>query len=200
MQHFLERTWDRTRPWLILGKGPSFSKVLDPFFPVAEYNILGLNHVAEKIRVNVSLVIDFCVINNRISKNSNYIVLPWHPHVDFKASVKTLPYYVNRYDVTHKAKKEGRILWYNLSTWKKKHNPCPYPTVKTLYFSAESAFYLLALAGVKEIRTLGIDGGSSYAKEFSHLEPLTNGQLSFTKQFTPIKRIIEKFQINYKAL
>jgi hypothetical protein len=62
---------------------------------------------------------------------------------------------------------------------------------------------LLGMAGVRTIRSLGIDGGSAYSAEFSDLAEstrLANGQPSFDPQFTEFPSIISRFQLDYAPL
>jgi hypothetical protein len=59
------------------------------------------------------------------------------------------------------------------------------PAAQVRYFSAEAALDLLGHLGVEQVRTLGIDGGTAYAQDFSALDSstrLANGQPSFSRQ------------------
>jgi hypothetical protein len=65
--------------------------------------------------------------------------------------------------------------------------------VKASYFSAEAALNLLAVAGVRRVRTLGVDGGSDYSRDFDDLKEktlLANGRPSFDLQFEGFARTI----------
>jgi hypothetical protein len=55
------------------------------------------------------------------------------------------------------------------------------------YFSAVAAVNLLAVSGVREIFTIGVDGGSSYAPDFDKKTLLVNGRASFDVQFKEIR-------------
>jgi hypothetical protein len=88
---------------------------------------------------------------------------------------------------------EGRLLWYNLSTARRRQQRDGSPVVGVRYFSVEAALNLLAIAGAREIRTLGIDGGASYSARFRDLNDTTllaNSRSSFDEQFQEIAKTI----------
>jgi len=93
----------------------------------------------------------------------------------------------------------GTLLWYNLSSWTKKPE-IESPVVKVNHFSAEAAIRLLAMAGVRTIRTLGIDGGSGYAKEFSDLKPNRGGNDSFRLQKRDLDGVVKELKIDIQPL
>jgi hypothetical protein len=75
--------------------------------------------------------------------------------------------------------------------------------VEVRFFSSEAALRLLALAGAKRIRSLGIDGGASYSKEFTDLTKttlLSNTRSTFDRQFEEIARIIMTTGVDYAPL
>jgi hypothetical protein len=70
-------------------------------------------------------------------------------------------------------------------------------------FSAEAALNLLAMAGVRRVRSLGIDGGSAYSGAFADLAETTllnNGHESFDRQFAQFARIIQRTGVDYAPL
>src|SRR4051812_21984024 len=82
---------NKSKPWLILGKGPSFSKIKE--CDLNNYNIISLNHVVRELKVNVAHIIDFDVVvdcANEILNNSQYLVMPWFPHFKNKVGTKNL--------------------------------------------------------------------------------------------------------------
>lgn len=176
---------DKIKPWLILGKGPT----LKYFFPSMKdtYNIFSLNHVAKLVDSDICLIHDLDVLDIMVSYRSQYVFVPYHPHINFRPTKE--PY----------APAFGNVYLFNLSTWKGVPESSS-PIVRAKYFSAESAFHILALLGIKEIYSLGVDGGTQYANCFSDMTPLTNGQKSFDKQFAEIAKICKKFKVNYKKL
>lgn len=182
----LKNEIDKNLPWLILGKGPSLNQY-DPNIHNYSYNILALNHVGRYVNADICIYHDNEVEHISIANRCKYILKPYHPHIKFKPySLANTPLWNN-------------IYYFNLSTWKGKRKSDS-PVIKARYNVAESAFHILALFGIKEIRTLGVDGGKEYSKIFSYLKPLTNGQPNFDKQFVEINKICKKFGINYSPL
>jgi hypothetical protein len=174
-------------PWLILGKGPTFRK----FRPeMGETNsILALNHVARSVKCDIALMMDFDVFEacgEDISNNAQFVFMPWRPHVRFKPTSKTLDQFVRENERLAQIEREGRLVAFNAQT-ARDYEPLPgEPTTPIKFFSAEAALNILAAAGAKHIRTLGVDGGSTYADGFSDLNEVTllaNGRHDFDKQF-----------------
>ncbi|MGH8609963.1 MAG: hypothetical protein ACREX9_21900, partial [Gammaproteobacteria bacterium] len=162
----------KNRSWLILGKGPSFSRLVD--FDVSQYITLSLNHAVRERVVDVAHIIDFDVVEHcgeALLCNASVLVMPWHPHMRNKASSKNLEEMARGHPILERLRNEGRLLWYNLSTSKDHRSGAPVVRVK--YFSAEAALNLLATAGVRCVRSLGVDGGASYSAAFSDLSDKT---------------------------
>lgn len=199
MKAFLDSTikLPKDRPWLILGKGPSFSR--KRFIKADQVYIFGLNHVADVVDCDIAHAIDIDAVTPGFLK-AHYTVVPWHPHIGNLPSKETLTELVESNEILTEIDKKGRLLTYNCSSYKKSRIIPNSPKVKARFFSAEAAFRLLALSGVKFIYSAGIDGGNEYAAEFKHLKPLTNGQKRFDKQFREIEETVTNFGIQYKAL
>lgn len=199
---FENRYPNKDNAWLILGKGPSFSKLSE--YNSEKYHKLSLNHAVREIKVEIAHIIDLDVLEHLgdvLLKNAEMLVMPWHPHVHNKPSRSNLEQLVANNKILQQLADEGRLLWYNLST-SKTHNSIA-PVVNVKYFSAEAAVNLLAMAGVRHIRSLGIDGGSSYSNNFRDLKEktlLSNGRTSFNEQFKEIAKTIFKMNIDYAPL
>lgn len=189
---------DNDKPWLILGKGPTFSRVLD--LNTNSYYLFGLNDTINYLYCEIGHFIDLDVIKRLNSFDCQYLIVPWHPHINNRPTKRTLKDWINEEPFLEHYENSGRLYSYNLSTWKNDSGIKGYPLIKTKYFSAESAFRILIEKGIKTIYSLGIDGGSDYAKEFSHLKPLTNTRKSFDDQFLEINRMVKEHGINYFAL
>jgi len=190
------------QPWLMLGKGPSFGLLSQ--HDVAQYQILSLNHVVRERPVTVAHIIDLDVVTacaNAILDNARVLVVPWFPHVDNRVGDKSLEYWITQIPVLRQLEAEQRLLWYDLSTSKIRHGAGP--VVKAKYFSAEAALSLLALSGVKCVRSLGVDGGSAYGSAFVDIESstkLNNGHQSFDLQFQGFANTISKTGVDYAPL
>lgn len=204
MNHFFD--WVKTRspgrPWLMLGKGPSFEKRSQ--YDLSAFATLSLNHVVREGPVDIAHMIDIEVIApcaEAIEKNAGVLVMPWIPHTGNLLGQKTLEQWVREIPTLQRLDAQGRLLWYDLSTSKQRHGPGP--VVRAAAFSAEAALNLLALAGVKTIRSLGIDGGVSYGSSFTDLKDktrLNNGQASYDIQFQGFARTLMATGVDYAPL
>ena len=206
MQSFFE--WfqsdraNQLKPWLILGKGPSFSKRFE--FDLDQYHRMSLNHAVRELPVRVAHIIDLDVVNDCgkiILRNAQFLVLPWMPHVQNRPGPHNLGQLAQTHPVLFELNREERLLWYNHSRAPRQHGDSPVVRVK--FFSAVAALNLLAQAGVRTIRSLGIDGGATYSDEFIDLKDktlLSNRRSSFDRQFEEIARTIAITGIDYAPL
>ena len=189
-------------PWLILGKGPSYSKLSQ--FDTSAYKKVSLNHVIRDQRVTVAHIIDFDVAldcADDIDRNSEVLVMPWWPHIKNSAGAKTLYESLLEHPVLTRLMNEGRVKFYNLATGHKHKEGVP--VIPTNFFSSEAVVNILTLAGVKKIRTLGVDGGTTYSSKFNDLSEktlLANGHSTFDIQFKSIAKKIMKDNLDYAPL
>lgn len=195
-------TIKRDKPWLIVGKGPSFSRIWD--IDLSHYYIFCLNETINQVeRCDIGHVIDLEILPRLEKwhcKGPRKFLIPYYPHLKCKVVDRCLPACIDHYFYLKQMDYEERLYTYNLSTYKGNfvHPQATY--IKARYFSVEAAFRILANFGVRQIYTLGIDGGTKYAKEFKDLKPLTNGQPSFDKQFIEIKRIVDSHKMSWIIL
>lgn len=196
---FKSGPWDK-KPWLILGKGPSLARHREFANLDERFNTFGLNHVCRERHTLVTHVIDVNVIGEiqDLEHRTDFLVMARHPHVQFKPTEKTLEQFVAETPALQGFDLRGRLIWYNLSSWSKPHESSP--VVKVGWFSAEAAVGLLAMAGVRQIRTLGIDGGNKYAEAFKDISPFRGGHKTFDHQNKPIEDIVKKFGLDYGPL
>ncbi len=199
---FGEQGYEKNQQWLILGKGPSFSE--RSHSDISMFKLFSLNHAVREQQVTVAHIIDFDVVDAcgiSLVENTRVLVMPWYPHVKNKPGLCTLADLVRENAFLHQLEEEGRLLWYNLSTAPKKREGSPVIYVR--FFSAEAALNLLAQAGVRKVRSLGIDGGAAYSGEFDDLKDktlLSNKRKSFNVQFEKIAKIIFNTGIDYAPL
>lgn len=192
----------KSRPWLILGKGPSFSRRTE--FDLSGYDTISLNHTVREQPVDVAHMIDIDVVDSCadvLLSNAGALVMPWYPHVKNFVGKLTLEQWVAEKPVLQRLDAEGRLLWYDL-----KSSPTRYgkqPAVEARSFSAEAALQLLALAGVRHVRSLGVDGGTSYGTAFDDLKDITrlnNGHPTYDLQFEGFARTIYQTGVDYASL
>lgn len=206
MQSFFE--WfessgqDREKPWLILGKGPSFSK--RDQFDLSGFELASLNHAVREQPVTVAHMIDYDVVaacGDSIEKNAQALVMPWIPHVQNRPGARTLEELARTDLSLARLVQQGRLLWYNLSTAPQIREESPIVPVR--FFSSEAMLGLLAQAGVRQVRSLGIDGGANYSPHFQDLNEktlLANGWQNFDVQFAAIAQILLKTGLDYAPL
>lgn len=205
----------RLASWLILGKGPSFARLDD--LETAGYLRVGLNHVVRETRVDVFHAIDIEVIEHcaaAIEQNAGVAVLPWAPHVrrrllpfssyeEFLPSGLSLAAYVEQRPLLRRLARQGRLLWYNLHTAPRRLRRREAPITAARGFSASAVTALLADCGVRRIRTLGVDGGASYAGCFADLNDTTRlrvGQASYDSQFEAMAGHIRRYGLDLGPL
>jgi len=189
------------KPWLILGKGPTFQKIRE--LDISSYDVCSLNHVVRELPVTLAHIIDLDVVTDcadALDRNARFLAMPYRPHVKNKPSEKTLHEFVKEHPLLEKLEKQGRLIWYNLSS-----SPphADLPVIKAKFFSAEAALNLLVACGVKVVRSLGIDGGQTYSETFGDLKSktlLANGHNDFNKQFKGICETIRNTGVFYAPL
>src|ERR1043166_1978112 len=101
--------------WLILGKGPTFSKTLQ--FDLSRFRTISLNHAVREQPVTVAHVIDADVLQDcgdAIEQNAAALVMPWFPHVNNVAGKANLSEMLDRVPVLRRLNGQNRLLWYNL--------------------------------------------------------------------------------------
>ena len=205
MQSFFEwfdRNVTDRKPWLILGKGPSFAKRSN--YDLDDYHLLSLNHSVREQRVRVAHMIDIDVVDHcgeRLLEHAEVVVLPWNPHVRSSSTRDTLEDWTRRNEILRRLDERGALLWYNLSTGRVVREGSP--VVRARYFSAEAALNLLTTAGVRRVRSLGVDGGRSYSSEFEDLKDktlLANTRSSFDEQFQEIARTLMNTNVDFAPL
>lgn len=200
LPHYLAETAEDDRPWLILGKGPSFAHLNE--VDTSAYRLLGLNHVAREVDVELAHAIDIDVIEDlgsELLERCRCLVMPWHPHVAFSAGESTLAEWVRRLPALSELARAGRLLTYDLGTWPGPHRSGA-PLVEGGFFSGDVVVRLLGRSGVRTLRTLGIDGGTNYADRFRDLAPLTNGQASFDVQMQQIAWTVHDLGLDFASL
>lgn len=189
------------RPWCILGKGPTFARRMR--FPLDGYLLLGLNHTVMAQPVFLGHAADLDVVDHcaeAIERNCRWFAMPVHPHVDFRATTQSLAELLDDYPVLRRLEEQGRLLTYNLSSSPAVPGEV---TVETAAFGGVVAMRLLAQAGVRTVRSLGLDGGRSYSIDFAAIRDstlLNNGAEGFDRQLADIRAVAEDHGIDYEPL
>ena len=187
-----------SKPWLLLGKGPTFSRRSE--FPLSDYNLMGLNTVVTEQAVDVAHIIDIDVVQasaDALRSNCRFLVMARRPHEQFRAGERRLEDYFDELPVLRELDEQGRLVWYNAATSAPVGDS---PQIGVRFFSSEAAMNILGEMGAKTVRTLGIDGGTQYAGEFGDQPTLQNGLPSFDAQFRELEDIVAKRGIDYDPL
>lgn len=199
---FRDEQVDPGEPWLMLGKGPSFKD--RHAYDLSHFHLLSLNHAVRDQPVRVGHVIDYDVVDacaGAIQRNAELLVMPWRPHVEFAPGARNLEELAQVNPTLRRLNEQGRLLWYNLSSSREQHENSP--IVEAEFFSAEAGLNLLALSGIRKVRSLGVDGGADYSAEFDDLKDqtlLACGHKSFDAQFRGFARTISTTGVDYAPL
>lgn len=215
---------EKAANWLIIGKGPSFEQRAS--YDLTGFRIISLNHIVREMPVEIAHMIDLDVLRDcaeAIETNARFLLMPRVPHVHGKPQEKTLEALQADYPVLKSMSDQNRLLWYNMAPSPAPHALSPWqykkqasktgsgkanaPTAESFivpmgHFSGEVVTTLLGMLGAKKIRTLGLDGGQSYAAQFSDLEKsrLDNGHQSFDVQAHGIADAIQRYDLDYGPL
>ena len=182
------------RRGILIGKGPSFENLNRQSLDLSQYLVLGLNHVVQKVPVDVMNAIDMDVVvdcSQAIESNVGILAVPYHPHVAFEATERTIFDFFEEVPILRKMSDAQRLFIYNASSGNHLSQLEGAPVVEAVFFSSEAGYELLRMFGATEIQTIGIDGGARYAKSFGSFSPLMNGRSTFGHQFLSLNR---KFQ------
>jgi hypothetical protein len=200
-----ERVFD-ARPWLVLGKGPSFTRLTDEHRRA--HQLFALNHVVRQEKVTIAHAIDLDVAAAcapTLDSNCRFLLMPRVPHVDSRPGERLLEQCFAQVPELYELDREGRLVWYDCSTSARRFAGSDVVDVR--WFSSEAAFGVLgrlaAGTGNRVVRTLGVDGGRAYSSAFGDLADSTrlrNGQASFDRQFDRIERLVRAFDLDWRPL
>jgi hypothetical protein len=205
LRHFFDWFADdaaaRSRPWLILGKGPSFDRRGE--FDLSGYELLALNHAVRELPVTAAHAIDIDVVQacgEAIERNARVLAMPWFPHENNAPGTRSLEDWAREIPALGRLAGAGRLLWYDLRTARERHGDRP--VVQAWAFSAEAALSLLGLAGARRVRSLGVDGGTAYSPRFADAQAtkLNNRQASFDAQFRHFPEILARTGVDFAPL
>jgi hypothetical protein len=199
------------RRWLLIGKGPSFEK--QSRFDLGRYTTIGINHVARMMHVDVTSIVNYEVLADcgaEIARNSRYLLMPRFPHSIPGDHGPDLETYFDTFPFLERLSRDGRLIWYNLSSDPVFRDPLASGTphqkpfiVENGSFSVCILFNLLGALGARQVRTLGIDGGRSYAPAFADMEAsrkLANGIASYDFQFEDMTAAVKRYGLDYAPL
>jgi len=202
LENWIANTRFPKKPWMILGKGPTYSHIKD--INIRNYNTFSLNHVVRDRKVDVAHIVDIDVVEScahELRYNCDWLIMPRHPHVSCRPSeILTLEDWKNNIPILRILDEQGRLICYDLKLGEEANGNSE---VEVNYFSSEAALGILAKMGAREVRSLGVDGGRKYSANFDDLETetkLSNGQASFDLQFEKLEKIAADNNMDYSPI
>lgn len=146
--------------------------------------------------VELCHIIDWYIVDkvrDNILSRAKYLVSPYYPHFGYQPHPM-----IRLMDIARKLPEElsSKILGYNLSTIHLRESNSP--IIHAQYFTAEASLNLIAKLGCKEVKAIGIDGGTQRAGEFSDHGPCD--PRGFDLQWPTMAKTILRHGINYKNL
>jgi hypothetical protein len=189
------------RPWLIIGKGPTFSH--RDHLELSQYNTFALNHVVRELDVYVAHAIDIEVIGDCadvLSARCEWLLMPRRPKESSRVSPRQLDDYFDELPVLRELSDAGRLVHYERAG---KSRAGDGAAVAGGSFSGSVAMNVLAAMGVKDVRSLGIDGGRIYSDTFEDLRETTllaNRRVSFDVQFDEMEATVARHGMSYAPL
>jgi hypothetical protein len=175
---------------LIAGKGPSLDwldNCLDPSEPV-----ISLNHACELIDSKIAHFTDLQALldcESVLQATEFIVVVPSSPHIS------GVPTELNVLELAREHKAVSDLIFQDrLFVYAGSNTPNRWrlPEFELRYFSIEPAYQLACLLGARRVKTIGIDGGTSYATSVStrgKKRLLDNGQQSFDRQFIQLEKL-----------
>lgn len=189
-------------PWLIVGKGPTFSRIAGQKISLP---MVLLNHAGPALAASgaqydrgkaVANLIDLEILDvcgEELAAAAHFVLMPWEPNLAFKRCGRTLAQLAERdYPILQTLADEYRLIVYNRTNAKRVHPTAP--EIPVVYGSAEAPMGLLGRLGVRQCFLAGLDGGTKYAPEFAGLTPGTNGR-TFDEQRVMVGKIAKRYRM-----
>src|SRR4051794_5918211 len=85
LREWIRSTSFEPKPWLMLGKGPTFSRRGE--FSLGDYHLIGLNNVVAEQPLDIAHIIDVDVVAtvaDSLKGNCRYLVMARRPHVRYR--------------------------------------------------------------------------------------------------------------------
>jgi hypothetical protein len=179
---------------LVLGKGPSLTT---QSYERARTDscIFGINQTCRSFRCDVAFFIDIEPFNESIAEvmeSGAAVILPWRPNQRGKLVARvSSPMDVNLIDLCaqrpelRQLSDEGRLYYFHTRLADRRAAGNVFEP-NLVSFSA--LLQILASVGVREVRTLGVDGGSGYSQELKG-DSFTQLRSGYDRQFPILRRI-----------
>lgn len=190
-------------PWLVIGKGPSFNTgKMKQFIRRKVPCIATINQAANFMKAidekaDVAFFHDIEPMLDVEPNRAYAYCLPWVPHFRARPDSRTLEQWRN-----HTVNLRGPICYsYDLSTTGSELTHFKdQPRIESNCFTYESVLQILGHAGVKEIITCGIDGGSARHPYFVGTHQEEKPSSGYDYQFEAEKKWKAKFGLKIQRL
>ncbi len=193
MKHILEvlDIADPSLPWTIVGKGPSFNlNKIDLNFPICAIN----NSLASApCYADLTVCNDWRSLQNLSASKSNWIATPLFHHDSVPAHEYALDFFLSLAPALSRC---GSSLAYFNHRGSSMRRSDGHGKIDCYISSVESAIEILALAGARHMRTIGIDGGSEYHFSFGK----RNYPCALDGQFEQIEKLKKKYDLTIEKL
>jgi hypothetical protein len=183
------------RFWII-GKGPSID--LHMKYPVANDVSLALNHACLIVPTTIAHFTDYEAFRDcadYLRESRHIVVMPWTPHIRNCPRGKSLSDLMMTDMILRGLLRESRLYCYGGSNGRDGGHPT---RIELRYFSVEPAYQICVALGAKQIRTLGIDGGTQYGSSVqgkARSRLLSNGRRNFDVQWKQLERLKLRYQV-----
>lgn len=189
----------------IVGKGPSYAE-FDARVAARDRFVIGLNETPLRTACHAAFVIDEDILDQHAlalsERGLSAVIVPRLLHR--RRNIGGLALYgPPEQPVAHPpwlATLEPRVLRFNL--FSAERDAALGETVPGYSFSAPTLAHLLALAGFRDIQLAGVDGGTHYAADFSHVahKKLQSLQDNFDVQFADLRRVRDRFGVRFSSV
>jgi len=179
---------------LVLGKGPSLTR--EAFDTAAPGRVvIGINQVSAIFPVDVAFFIDiepFHEIASSLLASHCKIVLPWHPNQRTWRRNRSKPMAAGLVDLSQTnptlaaLDQQQRLFYFHTRSPALGGGRNVFPPNLV---SLSSLLQVLAEAGVTEVKTLGIDGGTGYSTALQASALGTQLRRGYSKQFPILRQI-----------
>lgn len=190
------------KPWMILGKGPSFSKFTK--IDATRYNVLAINHVVDRLDAcDIAHFADwetFEACGHTAEARAKFVCMPYVPFLKFAPSPNTILQHARESERLRRMIGARRVLVYNLMCTSQGRRIEGHPDVHLTNFSAEAVIDYLGKCEVGEVVSLGVDGGATYSNAFSNLVGktlLASGQSTYDLQFSGMSDAMMRTGVHY---
>lgn len=155
----------KSKPVLLAGKGPSFSA--RPLGLCERFHVVGINQAASHQHCELAVMNDIEPWLGTQPINAEMaLALPSWPHWHQRPGGYDIQQWTALETSLESLCERGRLFAFDMQLLGQRKYPDESP-ILAVYSSTESALQILAMAGVRRVHTVGIDGGSALAPEFA---------------------------------